>query len=216
MPPTPRDRAGRRSAGRLPSVATPALVLATSLVMTLGLAACSDDAEPAAEHRPAGHREAAVVRSAERTVPTTVTIGEVTGRLPAERRKGLKRAVGRVVDGWLDAAYVGGDFPRSGGFRQAFPGFSSGAKDEARRDLRLMTNAAVAGRISAVDVRRRELRLDVLAVRGRPVAVTGRVLLVFDTRGKVQRRDRVQGRLYLTWRNDGWQVFGYDVSRGES
>lgn len=211
MSPTPREPAEPRPGRRLPAVAT----LALALAMTLGLAACSDDAEPAAEHRPAGHREAAVVRSAG-TVPTTVTIGEVTGRLPADRRKQLKRAVGRVVDGWLDAAYVGGDFPRSGGFRQAFPGFSSGAKDEARRDLRLMTNVALAGRISAVDVRRRELRLDVLAVRGRPVAVTGRVLLVFDTRGRVERRDRVQGRLYLTWRNGGWQVFGYDVSRGRS
>ncbi|MDN4162746.1 hypothetical protein [Nocardioides abyssi] len=209
MSPTPRDRGSRRPGRRLPAVVA-------TLALGLGLAACSEAPEPAADQRPEVHREAAVVRSATSALPTTVTIGEVTGRLDAERRRNLKRSVGRVVDGWLDAAYVGGDFPRVGGFRQAFPGFSSGAKAEARRDLRLMTNVALAGRISDVDVRRRELVLDVLAVRGRPEAVTARVLLVFETRGRVERRERVQGRLYLTWRNGGWQVFGYDVSRGRS
>ncbi|WKN47349.1 hypothetical protein [Nocardioides sp. Arc9.136] len=198
---------GPRRPGRL--VAT--LVAAA---LTLGATACSGDGAPDAER--GGHRQAALVRAEAGSVPTTTTVTEVTGRLPAARRARLKKDVARVVDGWLDAAYVGGDFPREGGFRQAFPGFSSGAKDEARRDLRLMTNVGLAGRIDGVDVRRRELRLDVLAVRGRPVGVTARVLLGFTTSGQVERRDRVQGRLYLARREGAWQVFGYDVSRGRS
>jgi hypothetical protein len=148
--------------------------------------------------------------------PTTTTVVAVTGRLPADRRRRVKAAVARVVDGWLDAAYVGGTYPRSGGFRHAFPRFSSGAEDEARRDLPLTTNAGIASRIDGVDVRRRELRLDILAVRGGAVGVTARVLLVFDTTGRLERRERIQGRLLLARRGGRWQVFGYDISRGRS
>ncbi|MDN4174293.1 hypothetical protein QWY28_15115 [Nocardioides sp. SOB77] len=212
MSTTPRGTPPRR-AGRLVAAATTALVLAAGTTACTG---ADDGASGDAGHPTGGHRQAALVQAPAGSPPTTTTIGRVTGRLPAARRQALKRQVGRVVDGWLDAAYVGGDLPRVGGFRQAFPGFSSGAKDEARRDLRLMTNVGLAGRISGVDVRRRELRLDVLAVRGRAVGVTGRVLLVFETTGQVARRDRVAGRLLLARREGAWQVFGYDISRGRS
>lgn len=190
--------------------------LALVLALVLATAGCSGDPDGDASAREGGHRQAVVVRAPPGSLPTTTTISTVTGKLTDRRRQQLKRSVARTVDGWLDAAYVGGDYPRRGGFRKAFPGFGSGAKDRARRDLALMTNVRVAQRISRVDVRRRELRLDVLAVRGRAAGVTARVLLVFDTRGRVQRRDRVQGRLHLTWRNGGWQVFGYDIARGRS
>ncbi|MBC9733193.1 hypothetical protein [Nocardioides marmotae] len=213
MSTTLRGTAPRRARRPLARTAT---ALTLSLALAWGATACSGDGDEPAGDRTAGQRHTTAAPAPEGPLPTTTTIGRVTGRLAADRRRPLKRQVARVVDGWLDAAYVGGDFPRVGGFRQAFPGFSSGAKDEARRDLRLMTNVGIAGRITGVDVRRRELRLDVLAVRGRPAGVTARVLLVFETEGDVRRRDRVAGRLYLTWRNGGWQVFGYDVSRGRA
>jgi hypothetical protein len=46
------------------------------------------------------------------------------------------------------------------------------------------------------------------------VGVTARVLFAFETTGEVERAVRVQGRLYLTRTHDGWQVFGYDVTKG--
>lgn len=186
------------------------------LTLVLGAAACTDDGGDRAGAPGRGDRQAPVVEAPPGSLRTTTKVEHLTGKLSDRHRKQLKRSVERTVDGWLDAAYVGGEYPRRGGFRKAFPGFSSGAKDEARRDLALMTNVGIAPKIRRVDVRRRELRLDVLAVRGRAVGVNARVLLVFRTSGRVERRDRVQGRLQLTWRNGGWQVFGYDIARGRS
>ena len=48
----------------------------------------------------------------------------------------------------------------------------------------------------------------------KPRAVTARVLLELRTTGSVEKRVRVQGRLYLTHADDGWQVFGYDMTKG--
>ena len=39
--------------------------------------------------------------------------------------------VGKVVDRWWDAAYLGGGYPRSS-FPSAFPGFTDGAEKRAR------------------------------------------------------------------------------------
>ncbi len=44
--------------------------------------------------------------------------------------------------------------------------------------------------------------------------MTARVRLGFRTTGELERTVRVQGRLYLTHNDGGWQVFGYDVSKG--
>lgn len=189
--------------------ASPLALVLTLVLLLSGTVACSalgDDEGATSDGS----------RSSARSLPTTTTVGEVTGKMSPERRQALKRSVARTVDRWWDAAYVGGKYPRPGGFHRAFPGFSAGAKDEARRDLRLMTNAGLSRRINTVLVRRRDIRLDVLAVRGRPAAVTARVHLVFATRGKVARRDRVRGRLHLTWRPGGWQVFGYEITRGRA
>ncbi|WP_435742201.1 hypothetical protein [Nocardioides sp. SYSU DS0663] len=201
--PSGRARSARREpVGR--SSAAVGAVLALLLVVGCSGAGEGGDAGPGRLEAPPG------------SLPTTTTIRTVQGKLPADRRGPLKRSVTATVDRWLDAAYVGGDYPRAGGFRKAFPGFSSGAKAEARRDLRLMTNVGIAQRVRKVVVRRRDVRLDVLATRGRASAVTAAVDLVFQTRGQVSRRDRVRGRLHLTWRNGGWQVFGYDMARGSS
>jgi hypothetical protein len=58
------------------------------------------------------------------------------------------------------------------------------------------------------------VRVDVLAVRTRPVGLTAHVFLSFDTSGKVERVVRVKGRLFLTHSDRGWKVFGYDMTKG--
>jgi hypothetical protein len=188
---------------------------ALTLVLTavFGATACSGGDDSPAD--PASSGAASDGTHGAPEVATTATIGKVTGgRLTPDRREALKKNVKSIVDGWLDAAYVDGDYPRSG-FVDAFPGFTKGAETDARQDLGLMSNAAIGKKIDGVDARKRRLRIDVLAVRKQAVGVTARFVLDFDTTGQRQLSERVKGLLYMTWHQDrGWQVFGYDVSRG--
>ena len=55
-----------------------------------------------------------------------------------------------MVDGWFDAAFVGGDWPRSD-LDQAYPHFSAGAARDAERDAGLMSNARYGERLDSVE-----------------------------------------------------------------
>jgi hypothetical protein len=148
------------------------------------------------------------------TLDTTLRAGVVNGRLSRAARQRTVRAVGRVVDGWIDAAYVGGSYPRRD-FRQAFPGFTRGARQQARADGDLMSNQAIGARIDGVRPAHRVVLVDVLAAGGHAVGATARVRLGFRTSGAVERTFVVRARLALT-RTDGWQVFAYDASTGRA
>ena len=193
-------------------VATRAPMLASIVVaLALTTGACSgDDAKKSASPEPS-----ASTATSAAPMPTTATLGKVTGRLARKQRAPLEKAVTEAVDRWFDAAFVGGRYPRSD-FHDAFNGFTAGARAEARRDRRLMSNADIDRRIDSVEVNRRRLRIDVLAVRGRPVGVTGRFVLVFTTTGRTHERLRVQGSLFLTHAHRHWRIFGYDVTKGGS
>jgi hypothetical protein len=190
----------------------PSGVLALLLAASLALGGCSGDDDP---ESPAGSTApTAPSTHGVEQVATTATIHEVTGRLDPKRRPMLKKKVAQVVDRWLDAAYVDGAYPR-GSFADAFPGFTRGAAADARHDRALMSNAAIGKRIDGVRAHNRRLRIDVLAVKRRAVGVTARFVLDFETTGQVARSERVKGLLYMTWHQErGWQVFGYDVTRG--
>ena len=152
--------------------------------------------------------------SAARPLLTThVRYGVVTGRLPHAARQRLADRVRRVVEGWTAAAYLDGPYPRRT-VDGAFPGFTSGARERALRDRRLMSNQDIAGRIDGVVPRRQGIVLDALAVRAHAVGVTARVYLRFHTTGHLARDVRVKGRLFLTPTAHGWQVFGYDMTKG--
>lgn len=182
--------------------------VAALLALTLTIGACSGDSE-----EPDQPPAASGSRATEPAVETVVTWGKVTGTLPRDARRRLADQVRQVVDGWARAAYLGGDYPRRD-FSDSWPGFTSGAKELAHRDRALMSNEDIGDRIDGVEARRSRVRLDVLAVKKHAVGVTARVLLGFHTTGKVERDVRVQGRLYLTHTPRGWQVFGYDVTKG--
>jgi hypothetical protein len=192
---------------RVPRQVLPGLVLA--LCTVLGTSACSDDssgAGPSAPPLPTGEPEAFEIR-------TVTTWGAVEGRLPADQRRRTERAVTRLVQGWFDAAYVGGDWPRSD-FRDAFPGFTAGARDQARRDADLMTNRSLGPEVTDVTPTASRIRLDALAVRNRAVGATARFVLGFRTEGDRPREVRVEGRLLLSRQPAGWRIFGFDVARG--
>ena len=178
-------------------------------MVTLAAGGCSSD-EPAAKR---GAPSATPSAGAPHEVATKARFGAVTGKLPRQRRERLKPAVEQVVDRWIDAAYVGGDYPRASFPKTSWPGFTSDARARAAHDRRLTSNAAIGADIDGVDVTRRNVTLDVLAARHRPVGVTARVLLVFRTTGSKELVVRVAGRLFLSHYSKGWRVFGYDLAR---
>ena len=194
----------------------PTLVLA--LVLALGVTGCTagstDDRRPRAEPSAAPSTTGAEEPAAEPAVRTRTRTGSVTGRIPKAQRKLVVKRVSRVVDRWLQAAYVGGEYPRSS-FGRSYRGFTQDATRRARGDKELMTNVDIGDRIDGVTVRRREIVVDVLAVRGTAHAATARVLLAFRTSG-LERRVRVSGRLFLTKKAGRWRVFGYDVAKART
>ncbi len=184
---------------------------AVAAVVVVGLAAggCSDsDGDPAAAP------SSSTSPTAEATPPVTTKVswGELVGRLPRAQRQPLVASVRKVVDGWLDAAYLAGDYPRAD-FAGSWPGFTPGAQARARRDGDLMSNRDIGASIDGVEPERRAVTLDVVSVKKRPVGVTARVVLRFATTGDTPQTVRVAGRLYLTKGAQGWQVFGYDVRK---
>jgi hypothetical protein len=117
------------------------------------------------------------------------------------------------VDTWIDAAYVGVDYPRDS-FDSAFDSFTEQAKRDANAQKKLMTNWDLRQKIDGVDVKRRTMSVDVMAPRGRPAGATARVALVFTTTGETQERVTVRGRLFLVPGHGAWRIFGFDIARG--
>ncbi len=183
--------------------------LATVLALALGTGACSGGDD---DDKPSGGSPTSTGSTATE-VPTTVTIAKLTGRLPAPKREALTAAVQKVIDGWWDAAYLGGDYPRTD-FGDAWPGFTAGARAQARQDAALTSNQAVGSAIDGVEPERKDVKLDVVALHQRAIGVTARVSLRFATTGDQPATVGVTGRVYLTPTKSGWQVFGYDLTKG--
>jgi hypothetical protein len=147
-------------------------------------------------------------------VTTQAAVAKVTGQLGAAGRVALAAAITKVVDGWLDGAYLG-DFPRAD-YKTAFAGFTPGAAGKAQRDLKLMTNAAISDRITTAEATKRSISLDVLSIKQRPVGVTATVDLTFETTGALAGAQRITGTVDLTPDRSGWQIFGFDISRRQA
>lgn len=185
-----------------------------SLVLALLLSACTGSPEAAERSvTPVAYDAPDQVSLASNPVATQTRIHRVYGRLPKARRKAVRRDVGRVVDRWWEAAYLGGTYPRTN-FPDAFPGFTRGAVRLARTNKALLTNRTAGARIESVTPRKRSISIDIMAVDGRPRSVTAHIVLRFATTGDKQGITTVRGRLFLTRRNGPWRVFGYDVAKG--
>lgn len=197
----------RRWPGSLTNPA--ALMTAAMLSLALILVGCSgeDDQEPA----PGPSAEGSAGSTG---IPSRVEVGEVVGKLGKRPARKAAAQVAHTVDRWLDAAYLAGDYPRSK-FGDAFQGFTKDAAALARRQRGLMSNASIGGDVEEVTATRRVVRVDLLAPKGKPAGATARVNLVFDLVGKSERTEQVRGRLVLTPSKGGWQVFGFDIERGE-
>ncbi|MDN5895714.1 MAG: hypothetical protein L0H93_17030 [Nocardioides sp.] len=186
---------------------TTAVILA--LVLGLSMASCSGEEKESPKAPQAGGGGSGQVKAA----PLVALPGRVSGTLPKARRKHVAVTVGKVVDRWFRAGYLGGPFPRSS-FKNSFAVFSPRLRKQAVSDRKLLTNAAIGPRIDGVVARRRLVLVDLLAPRGRIAGATARVKLWFDTTGSVEQRIVIRGTLTLTRTpKGGYQVFGYDVDR---
>lgn len=197
--------AGSSRRGRRRRLLAP-LALPTALLLALPVAACSgsDDEEPAGVDR----------SSAPAPLATTTRTGKVVGRLDAAAEQDAVDGVAEIVDGWLDAAFTAGAYPRTD-FTEAFPGFTDGAARLAQGDLEELTAASVGAGIDSLTATRRTLAVDLLATRGVARTATARVRLDYTTTGADAAERSLVGRLFLTWdRAEGWTVFGYDVAQG--
>jgi hypothetical protein len=184
------------------------------LVLTTasGLAACQSPADPSASPERLS-RDDAQVSLASHPVRTKTKIRRVFGRLPDARRKAVRVQVGKVVDRWWEASYLGGSYPRSA-FPQAFPGFTRAAEKRARSDKALLTNETQGPRIDSVTAKDRTVALDILATDRTARSVTASFVLRFETGGELVGTTTVRGRLFLVRQDGEWRVFGYDVSKG--
>jgi hypothetical protein len=186
------------------------LMLGLALVFSsTALSGCSPDTA-AGPSRSAGATASHVGVSTPQELATSADIGRIVGRLPGTRRKAVRKEVTAVIDRWWEAAYLSGPGLKSD-LSGAFPGFTPGARKRATFDRELMSNIDLAG--DKITPLMRKVRLDLLAVDKRVRSVTAR----FDLRVRASSRTRrlqVRGRLFLTRKADGWQVFGYDVSKG--
>ena len=180
--------------------------LSASLVLGLTLAACSSD-EPPEDTRSRTELNASDVLD---TLHVRTTVSRVQGRLSQPQRTELEDETGRVLAGYLAAAYLH-ERP-SDGYRGSFPGFTRGARELALRDVDTVADASYA---TAEQVRPRGAVafLSVVAPEGRPVGVTARVFLdLAVSEGGRNRLVQVRGRLLLSPADDSWRIFGYDLS----
>lgn len=144
-----------------------------------------------------------------------VQVTRVSGTLRKARQGVVKRRVGRAISSYFDAAYLGGEYPRSD-FDKAFSTFSDGAARRARGDRGLLTNANIGKSLAGVTAKRKDARLSVLAPKNVAAGVTARIRLVFlaDSEEAQDTRVTISGRLLLTRMKSGrWHIFGYDVAR---
>lgn len=194
-------------------------IAALAAVILLTSACSSDDSDP----QSGPDTESTSPTADEPTQPpveeilTKATIRKVTGSMRPAARAKLRDKITITVDTWFESAYLGGDYPRTD-FEDAFDVFTPGAQVRATQDRTLMSNGAVGTTTFAVRALARRVKIDVLAEDGRASAVTVDFRLGMARAGDTgaERTERIMGHLYLTYEpGDGWQVFGYDVQRGE-
>ena len=198
--------AARRASGK----ALGSVVL--TLALALGATSCSGDDDPPAP----GDSEAPAQSTEDATafkVETVTTIGRRVGKLEMGEPKKLADDITKVVETWFQAAYTGGEYPRSD-FDDAYPGFTPGAKDRAQQDKLLMTNKGIGEKIDGVTPTESRVWVDWLASKKRVAGVTARFRLKFRTTGDYERKVRVHGRLFLSKVDGDWKIFGYDVAKG--
>ena len=138
----------------------------------------------------------------------------MTGKLPKEKRSKVRKQVAHAVDAWFDAAYLGGDYPRNDFADVVARLHRRRRRPTPRATRRLMSNQDIGADIDGVEATDRKVTVDVLAVKGHPAGPRRTSCSSSTPAATSSARSRSAARLFLTPGDDGWQVFGYDVTKG--
>ena len=141
------------------------------LVLALAAGGCSGDDSGDDASDPSSSPGTA--QAAPPEVKIRVLAGHLAGELPKKRRHAVARDVGRVVDRWFVAAYLGGEYPRAR-FKDSWPGFTVGANALARHDRLLTSNAQLGDRIDGVRAVSKIVKVDVFSPKKKPAGATAR------------------------------------------
>lgn len=161
------------------------------VIALLGVGACTGDGDDTGEELPAAGGGAATAGDPA-DAPDLVRAGVLTGVLGERRRADAVASAGEVVSTWLAA------LDQPAGDPDRFVGFTRRARALAQRDpvLRALTTPSGPA----------ELQIDLLGREAHAVGATVRVEVPLE-------RGRLRGSLYLTPHEDGWRVFGFDLTR---
>ncbi|MGH3509475.1 MAG: hypothetical protein ACRDPI_04515 [Nocardioidaceae bacterium] len=185
------------------------LAVVSTLALLAATAACTHHAKPAA----AGSPTPSVTAT---PVPLKVLVTRVSGKLSPGAQANLQASIGKAIDAYFDAAYLGGTYPRSD-FSDALSQFPTNLSQQAKGDIDLITNATLGPTTQRVEAKTKTAYLSVLAPHKVAAGVSARVRLVYlDERGaKPAQQVTVTGRLTLTRVNGSsqWQIFGYSLAR---
>lgn len=187
------------------------------LLLAVTAGACTGDSAPDGKEapRPDAASKGATTTLEPKPVPAKVRVTRVSGKLRPKAQEVLADNIGKVVTGYFDDAFLGGDYPRSD-FDDAFATFTRGAAKQADRNRDLLTNRVLGPTTVQVVPKRQTAYLSVLAPHKVAAGVTARVHLDFiaERGDKPDKRVKVKGRLILTrQKSGGWQIFGFDLSR---
>lgn len=200
------------------TISRPLALFAGALLLAGTTGACTDEAEPGPTAPSASDRQTQPGSSLEaREADVDAALGRLVGRLSKKDRARVTQSLTAPVVSWIDAAFLREDYPTTE-FPGAFAAFSAGAREQAGRDSRITTNRLLGKTAEEVVPRRQRVRFDVLSPRGRAVAATARVSLVFLVVGPDEATDEVsiEGRLRLARDKRGdWQIFAYDLARSQ-
>ncbi len=191
-----------------------AVTAVTCTVLLAGSAGCTGaPSKPAAAPSPSRSTGSTATLAA-RPVPLDVRVTRVSGRLKPASRRALEANVGKTLSRYLDAAFLGGRYPRSD-FSASLAGFSPGVRHQAHQDRWLLTNKSLGPTTEKVTPKQQSAYLSVLAPYQVAAGVTARLRLRFVAeRGqRPAEQVTVQGRLVLTRKKTGWMIIGYHLSR---
>lgn len=132
-------------------------------------------------------------------------------RLDEQTRTELEGAVGDVLSDYVVEAFLG-TFPREE-FVQSFGSFTSEAARKAAGDIDYLT-AASAADATAVRATRLDARLSFLTRSGTVYAGSATVDFAFEATMEdgSTRQLVLDGRIMLDPVEEGWRIFGYDVT----
>lgn len=198
---TSRRPKGDQSVLRSRSQQLASAALGAALVGSV-LAGCSADDKPAPQ--------ASATPTEAPRLELATKVGEVSGRLPKPVRAPLIEEVGGLVRDWMESAYLSGPDPD---LATAFDAFTEDAADQARHESQITSNAGLAG-AESLTPRHGKMVLDVLAPRGKVAGMTARIQLVMDV-PDTGAADQISGSLFLTKVKGDWEVFGFDLNRGQ-